>query len=82
MKDYTFLGYSNGSRFCIEGIDVFSHQWQTLGECDIVLEPKTKRPYSFSIYKVESGNRTITFLAGKFSDDRWGFYAEKSDDMF
>ncbi len=82
MKNYTFLGYSNGNRFCIEGVDVFSHKWQTLGECDIVLAPETKKPYSFSVYQVQSGSRCITFLAGRFDDERWGFYSERKDDVF
>lgn len=82
MKDYMFMGYSNGKKFCINGIDVFTHKWITLGECDIVLEPTTKKPYSFSLYKVESGDRTVTFLAGQFSDERWGFYCEGTDDDF
>ena len=39
MKNYTFLGRSDGRRFCIEGIDVFANKWQSLGVCDIVLDP-------------------------------------------
>ena len=80
MKNYTFLGRSDGRRFCIEGIDVFSNKWQSQGECDIVLEPDTKKPYSFSIYKIETPSKTISFLAGKFRDGSWGFYQPPSDD--
>ncbi len=81
MKNYTFLGRSNGRKFCIEGIDVFSNKWQTLGECDIVLEPETKKPYSFSIYRISTASKTITFAAGKFSDSTWGFYQPPEDEQ-
>ncbi len=76
MKDYTFLGRSDGKRFCIEGIDVFSetNKWQSQGECDIVLEPDTKQPYSFSVYQIVTKTKTIRFAAGRFRDGRWGFY--------
>ena len=80
MKNYTFLGRSDGRRFCIEGIEVFSSKWQSLGECDIVLEPDTKKPYSFSIYRIATPSKTITFLAGRFTDNSWGFYQSPDED--
>ncbi len=83
MKDYEFLGYSNTDRFCLDGVELFEYKWITLGECDIVLEPETKKPYSFSVYRIEANHKTIDFLAGKFSNDKWGFYRErKNDDQF
>lgn len=80
MKTYTFLGRSNGRKFCIQGIDVFQNQWQSLGECDIVLDPEDKKPYSFSFYKVKAAEKEIIFLAGKFRDDMWGFYQNLSEE--
>ncbi len=54
-----------------------------MGECDIVLDPDDKKPYSFSFYKIKAPDREITFLAGKFSDDTWGFYQDiPEDDLF
>lgn len=82
MKNYTFLGKTSGKKFCIDGIDVFTHKWRSHGECDIVLEPKTKQPYSFSVYTVETDDKTIKFLAGKFDNDDWAFYKEADDDDF
>ncbi len=80
MKKYTYLGCSAGKRFCIEGIDVFSSSWRNMGECDIVLHPETGRPYSFSVYSVQSGSKTVKFLAGKFDDDRWAFFKELTEE--
>ena len=79
MKKYTFLGRSDGIKFCIQGVDVFAYKWQSLGECDIVLDPLDKKPYSFSFYKIKTETKEIVFLAGKFRDDRWGFYKETDD---
>ena len=42
MKDHKFLGRSSGKRFCIEGINVFDNKWQSLGKCEIVLDPYDK----------------------------------------
>lgn len=80
MKNYNYLGKSDGRKFCIEGVDVFSHKWKTLGECDIVLEPKTNKPFSFSMYEIEADNRTVKFLAGKFDDEYWSFFIGKKEE--
>ncbi len=83
MKNYKYLGKSNGKKFCIEGVDVFSHKWKTLGECDIVLEPGTKKPFSFSMYEIETDSKKVNFLAGKFDDEYWSFFiGQKEDDYF
>ena len=80
MKEYTYLGKSDGRRFCIDGVDVFSRKWRSLGECDIVLHPETKKPYSFSVYSIETAGKNIVFLAGKFDGDDWGFFKEFDDE--
>ncbi len=82
MKDYKYLGKSNGKKFCIKGTDIFLYKWRSLGKCDIVLEPKTKKPYSFSFYEVDTDFKSITFLAGKFDSDDWAFYVESDEDDF
>lgn len=82
MKKYTFLGHSGGRKFCIQGVDVFQNKWQSIGECDIVLDPRDKKPYSFSFYKIKTPDKEILFLAGKFSDDTWGFYQDIPEDDF
>ena len=82
MKKYTYLGSSDGRRFCIEGINVFAEKWRSSGRCDIVLQPETNKPFSFSEYAIEKKTRTITFLAGHFDDDRWAFYKELNEDDF
>ena len=84
MKKYTYLGKSNGKRFCIDGVNVLTEKWRTKGECDIVLDPETNEPYSFSVYTVERKDRTVTFLAGHFNNDNdWVFFKEYTeDDLF
>ncbi len=82
MKKYIFLGRSDGNKFCIKGLDAFSHKWQSQGECDIVLDPEDKTPYSFSKYRIITESGEIEFLAGKFRDDMWGFYCEQNEDDF
>lgn len=74
MKQHEFLGRASKRRFCINGVDVFKYPWHSFGECAVVLEPDTKKPYAFSSYSVTSGDKEIRFFAGKFDDDEWAFY--------
>lgn len=83
MKNYTYVGTSSGGKFCIRGINVFGVPWRSMGEFDIVLEPQTKKPFSFSRYSVQNGNTTLQFLAGQFSEGEWSFFVDAyEDDLF
>ena len=84
MKNYVYLGTTSAKKFFIIGVDVFSRPWRSQGECDIVLHPDNKQPYSFSIYRVETEDKTVEFLAGHFENDDWVFYKafEESDIFF
>lgn len=74
LKHYEFLGTTTKEHFCIRGVELFSYNWQTIGDVAIVLHPKTKKPYTFSAYKITVGEKTLKFVAGKYDDDHWGFY--------
>lgn len=75
MKQYEYLGKSKKGVFCINGVDVLKCRWRSFGECAVVLHPVTKKPYAFSLYSVECGEKTVSFFAGKFDDDDWQFYS-------
>lgn len=44
------------------------------GDCVIVTDPKTKKPRSFSVYKIRVGDSDMRFIAGELSDGSTGFY--------
>lgn len=74
MKKYAYLGSSTGEKFCIKGIDVYKYRWLMEGDCVIVTDPKTKKPRSFSVYKIRVGDSDMRFIAGELSDGSTGFY--------
>lgn len=85
MKNYTYVGTATNKKFCIKGINVFGSPWRSAGEFDIVLEPNTKKPYSFSRYTIQEGTRTLQFLAGQFHEGEWSFFidaVDEDDDLF
>ncbi|MDP4119789.1 MAG: hypothetical protein Q8876_01865 [Bacillota bacterium] len=74
LERYSFLGSAMGERFCIEGVNLFRFKWLTVGECAIVFDPKTKKPYCFSVYQISVGDKKIPFVAGQRSDSTWLFF--------
>ena len=58
MKKYAYLGSGTGEKFCIKGIDVYKYRWLMEGDCVIVTDPKTKKPRSFSVYKIRAVSYT------------------------
>lgn len=79
MKDYIYVGTATNKNFCIDGINVFGSSWRSMGEFDIVLEPNTKKPFSFSRYTIQDGKRTLQFLAGQFREGEWSFFVDAVD---
>ena len=83
MKKYVYLGKAGGKRFCINGVDVLSRSWRSLGECDIVIDPSTGKPYSFSKYCIDTASARVVFLAGKFDgDEENAFFKEATEEDF
>ena len=74
MKKHSFIGSSGSDKFCIRGIDVFKYKWIMIGDVVIVIDPDTIQPLSFSAYKIEVGSTTLSFVAGKLQNGKWGFF--------
>ncbi|MGN0498851.1 MAG: hypothetical protein ACI4F6_07305 [Acutalibacteraceae bacterium] len=74
MKKHRFIGSSASDKFCIKGIDVFKYKWIMIGDVVIVIDPDTKKPLSFSAYKIEANGITLSFVAGKLYNGHWGFF--------
>lgn len=78
MTKYDFIGSASKNIFCIKGVNVFKYNWTNTGRCAVILNPKTKKPFTFSIYEISlSDNTVIAFAAGKFSDDEWSFFVQQ-----
>lgn len=78
MIRYNYVGSTSKDIFCLEGVNLFKYSWINTGNCAVVLNPKTKKPHTFSIYEINlHNNQTITFIAGKFSNDEWSFFVQE-----
>ena len=74
MKKHKFIGSSQSEKFCIKGIDVFKYKWIRIGDVVIVIDPSTKKPLSFSAYRIEAEGISLNFAAGRLPDGSWGFF--------
>jgi hypothetical protein len=73
---WRFLGRSDeGGPFAIEGIDVWQQSWEAVADAKAtVRDPIYDQPFAFRVYRMNLGPRTVTFAAGEFSPNVWGFY--------
>jgi hypothetical protein len=80
MSKFNFVGFRDDKQdvFCIDGTDVSSMQWNSLGECVTVADPRTNKPYTFTVYSIkrEFGDDLI-FACGEFLNGREAFFIKE-----
>jgi hypothetical protein len=77
---WDFLGAcSEGQRFEIDGLDVWSHQWIKVADAPgaDVKDPRYGQSLTFPVYQIEGGSKKARFAAGEFSNSVFGFYIPK-----
>jgi hypothetical protein len=77
---WNFLGAcSEGQRFEIEGLDVWSRSWTRAKEAlsAEVKDPRYGQSFTFPVYQIEVGSKKTLFAAGEFSNSMFGFYVPK-----
>lgn len=77
MLKTEFLGTCHNNKFCVEGVDLFGCKWEHTGECVTVLHPKTKKAYTFSVFKADIGSDVIIFATGEFDKETQAFFLVK-----
>ena len=55
-----FLGKSTNGVFCVDGVDLFQHEWRTTGRCAVALDPVTGRAHTLSVYRIELGTKPLS----------------------
>jgi hypothetical protein len=64
-----------GERFEIDGVNVWSHEWQRVsGLTAEVKDPLYRQDYRFDVYEIRKGSAAIRFAAGEYSGNVYGFY--------
>jgi hypothetical protein len=67
----------DGQRFQIDGVEIWNHKWLQTAEKVFVKDPLYGQDYTFNVYQISSGNMTIEFAAGEFSNCVWGIFQKK-----
>ncbi len=69
----------DGSKFLIDGINVWEHKWnrEEKEPNAVVRDPSYNQQFTFHVYRIETENKNIRFAAGEFSNCIWGFYTQE-----
>jgi len=77
MKEWKLVNIvSDGQPIIINGINLWKHEWIRIDEKPIEV-PHPGHPnekHKMWIYKINTGNNSIVFAAGEYSNCVWGFY--------
>jgi hypothetical protein len=76
---WAFAGATQeGTSFSIGGIEVWKYTWTDTKRQVDVEDPHYHQKFTFHIYAIHSGEITVQFAAGEFSNGIWGFYTNGS----
>ena len=65
--------------FKIDGLNIWNFHWHCSDRKIEVLGPRTGNPYLFNQYEIRSAEKSVTFVAGEFSDGRIGLYLAEEE---
>lgn len=76
-SEWIFVGNCfDGDPFQIDGVGVW-RTWQETGERAKIRDPLWGQAFTFPVYTMTNGEKTIEFAAGEFSNTVWGFFQRK-----
>jgi hypothetical protein len=75
---WKFVGSSFGDSFILDGIDIFKKQWMNTGKEIRVKDPHYNQLFEFTVWKVKTGEKEVTFAAGEFSNGVFGIYKKRN----
>ena len=59
------------------GKNIFNYEWINTKQKIRVLDPIYNQPHILTIYKADIGSDVVTFAAGEFSNNVYGFYVDE-----
>lgn len=74
---WKFIGSTHQDSFIINGVDIFKEKWESTGERVGVVDPIYKQQFTFSVWRVATKDKIISFVAGEFSNGIFGIYQRK-----
>ncbi len=60
----------------IDGVNVWDHEWHRTGRKADVADPRYGQRFTFDVWSIPAGKKSVRFAAGEFSNGMWGFYTE------
>jgi hypothetical protein len=63
----------------LDGLDVWKCLWKGMDEKRAqIKDPLYGQDFSFKVYEISDGTKTVVFAAGEFSNCVWGFYQKSN----
>lgn len=81
MEKWKFVDYIQENKECrLDGLNIWNHYWNCTDRKVEVRCPHEGQVYFFKEYKINDGDKEVTFVAGEFSDERVGLYLKDDPD--
>jgi hypothetical protein len=71
---------TEGEPFFINGVNIWTKQWEDTGEKISIKDPIYNQDYSFEVYEISNEGSKLRFSAGEFSNNVWGIYEVENDE--
>jgi hypothetical protein len=65
-----------GEDFEFDGIQIWKHKWQAIGEKISVKDPVYNQEKNMDVYEIVAETKKLKFAAGEFSNGVRGFYLD------
>lgn len=73
---WKYVGSSYDDSFVLNGIDLFEQDWVSTGETIKVRDPIYGETKILLVWNIKVNDIDMTFAAGEFSNNVWGFYTK------
>ena len=78
MKNWKFTSLIEVDKeYKIEGYNIWNFYWNCSDRKIEVIDPSNRNVYYFNEYEIRTPEKTITFVAGEFSNGEIGIYLKE-----
>ncbi|HAV02717.1 MAG TPA: hypothetical protein DCW95_05930 [Chryseobacterium sp.] len=80
MNTWNFVSLiEEDKEFKVNGLNIWNYYWHCSDRKIEVIGPLSGNPYLFNQYEIRTPEKTVTFVAGEFSEGRIGLYLQEED---
>ena len=82
MADWKFASLIEVDKeYKVDGLNIWNHYWNCSDRKIEVRGPFEGQVYFFNEYEIKTPEKTVTFVAGEFSNQKIGIYLKESSKM-